>query len=120
VAACGSTRADGDAEPHCPPGLPSLSASLDAFVEFMRLDRDLVEAAAAGSPAVEPADDAALEGWVAALPESEKTSLLVRLVGGGEPHLRAELLRQFRESCASWVSDSRYLSLHLAGSYAYA
>jgi hypothetical protein len=82
---------DGDAEPHCPPGLRSLSASLDAFVEFMRLDRDLVEAAAAGSPAVEPADDAALEGWVAALPEAAKTSLLVRLVGGGEPHCSATI-----------------------------
>jgi len=89
---------DGDTEPPCPPGLRSLSAPLDAFVEFMRLDRDLVEAAAAGSPAVEPADAAALEGWVAALPEAEKTSLLVRLVGGGEHHLRGELLRRFRES----------------------
>ncbi len=89
---------DGDTEPPCPPGLRSLSAPLDAFVEFVRLDRDLLEAAAAGSPAVEPADDAALEGWVAALPEAEKTSLLARLVAGGEPHLRAELLRRFRES----------------------
>jgi hypothetical protein len=89
---------DGDTEPPCPPGLRSLSAPLDAFVGFMRLDRDLVEAAAAGSPAVEPADAAALEGWVAALPEAEKTSLLARLVGGGEHHLRGELLRRFRES----------------------
>jgi hypothetical protein len=89
---------DGDTEPPCPPGLRSLSAPLEAFVEFVRLDRDLLEAAAAGSPSVEPADDAALAGWVAALPESEKTSLLVRLVGGGEHHLRSELLRRFRES----------------------
>jgi hypothetical protein len=89
---------DGDTEPPCPPGLRSLSAPLQAFVEFVRLDRDLLDAAAAGSTKVEPADDAALAGWVAALPESEKTSLLVRLVGGGEHHLRSELLRRFRES----------------------
>jgi flagellar motility protein MotE (MotC chaperone) len=97
---------DGYTEPPCPPGLRSLSAPLDAFIEFMRLDRDLVEAAAAGSPALEPADDAALGGWVAALSEAEKTSLLVRLVAGGEPHLRTELLRRFRESRPASVSSA--------------
>jgi hypothetical protein len=64
---------DGDTEPPCPPGLRSLSAPLDAFVEFMRLDRDLVEAAAAGSPAVEPADAAALEGWASSFRGLEKS-----------------------------------------------
>lgn len=91
---------DGDMEPPCPPGLGKLTAPLEAFVEFMRIGRDLIEVAAAASPELAATDDAALKGWVAALPEAEKTMLLVRMVGGDEAHLRAELLRRFRESRA--------------------
>jgi hypothetical protein len=88
---------DADEEPPCPPGLGRLSAALEAFVAFMRVDRDLLEVAAAGSAEAEqtvPAQDLAC--WVSGLPEAEKTALLVRLIEGGEPHLRAELIRRFR------------------------
>ena len=91
---------DGDMEPPCPPGLGKLTAPLEAFVEFMRIDRDLIDVAAAASPELVATDDAALKGWVAALPEAEKTMLLVRMVGGAEAHFRADLLRRFRESRA--------------------
>lgn len=92
---------DGDAEPPCPPGLGRLSAALEAFVAFMRVDRDLLEAAAAGSPQAEEtvaAED--VERWVSGLPEAETKGLLVRLVRGDEPHLRAELVRRLRSSRA--------------------
>jgi hypothetical protein len=92
---------DDDEEPPCPPGLGRLSAALEAFVAFMRVDRDLLEAAAAGSPEAEeilPAGD--VERWVSGLPEAEKRALLVRLIRGDEPHLRAELVRRFRDSSA--------------------
>jgi len=91
----------GDLEPPCPPGLGKLTAALEALVEFMRIDRDLIEVAAAASPELVATDDTALKGWVEDLPEAEKTTLLVRLVGGAEAHLPAELLRRFRESRAS-------------------
>jgi hypothetical protein len=91
---------DCDMEPPCPPGLGKLTAPLEAFVEFMRIDRDLIEVAAAASPELAATDDAALKRWVATLPDAEKTTLLVRLVGGAEAHLRAELLRRFRDSHA--------------------
>ena len=90
---------DAEKEPPCPPGLGRLSAALEAFVAFMRVDRDLLEAAAAGSPEAEeafPAED--VERWVSGLPEAEKTTLLVRLIRGDKPHLRAELVRRFRAS----------------------
>ena len=90
---------DAEEEPPCPPGLGRLSAALEAFVAFMRVDRDLLAAAAAGSPEAEetlPAED--VERWASGLPEAEKTALLVRLIGGGEPHLHAELVRRFRSS----------------------
>lgn len=89
---------DGDMEPPCPPGLGKLTAPLEAFVEFVRVDRNLIKVAATASPELTATDDAALERWVAALPEAEKTTLLVRMVGGAEAHLRAGLLRRFRES----------------------
>jgi len=92
---------DGEAEPPCPPGLGRLSAALEAFVAFMRVDRDLLAAAAAGSAAAEEATPAGeVERWVSGLPEAERTALLARLVRG-EPHLRAELLRRFRASRAA-------------------
>ncbi len=91
---------DDDEEPPCPPGLASPSAALAAFIAFMRVDRDLLEAAAAGSAAAaeESLPAADVERWVAAMPEAEKTALLVRLIGGEEPHLRAELIRHYRSA----------------------
>ncbi|MCL2776408.1 MAG: hypothetical protein FWD73_00280 [Polyangiaceae bacterium] len=89
---------DDDAEPPCPPGLDKLSHALSAFAEFLRIDRDLIEVAAAASPKLKALDNAGLEAWVVALPEAEKTSLLVRLVGGTDDHLRDELVRRFRQS----------------------
>jgi hypothetical protein len=77
-----------------------MSPALEAFANFLRIDEDLVEAAATGSPELGATDDAALGAWVAALPEAEKTSLLVRLIGGAEAHIRGELVRRFSESCA--------------------
>jgi hypothetical protein len=90
---------DDTLEPPVPPGLGALTAPLKAFAEFLRLGKGLLAAAAAGSPAqAEAMSDADVARWVAALPESEKTAWLLRLAGGQEAHLRAELLKTFRES----------------------
>jgi hypothetical protein len=84
-------------EPPVPPGLRRLTASLEAFAEFLRLDPDLSAAAARDSvPQAEPLSDAQVAQWVTALPESEKTAWLLRLASGQETHLRAELLKAFR------------------------
>ncbi len=89
---------DDDSEPPCPPGLGKLSPALEAFANFLRIDPDLIDAAAATSPDLTAINDEALRRWVSALPEEEKTALLVRLAGGAEAHVRAELLLRFRES----------------------
>jgi len=90
---------DDTLEPPVPPGLGTLTAPLKAFAEFLRLDQDLIAAAAAGGPAqAEAPSDADVARWVAALPESEKTAWLLRLASGQEVHLRAELLKTFRVS----------------------
>jgi hypothetical protein len=98
---------DDDAEPPCPPGLDKLSHALSALAEFLRVDADLIEVAAAKSPKLKALNDAGLEAWVMALPEAEKTSLLVRLVGGAgdtDASLRNELVRRFRQAHAGQSS----------------
>lgn len=91
---------DDDAtEPPVPTGLGELTASLQAFADFLRIDPDLLTVAAAPSSRVdESASVRDVERWVATLPDATKSDWLVRLVGGKEPHLRAEMLRRFRES----------------------
>jgi hypothetical protein len=70
---------------------------LKAFADFLRLDPDLVQVAAQHSAhmAAGP-DETALPGWIAALPETEKTELLVRVAGAAPVAVRSELLHRFR------------------------
>jgi hypothetical protein len=95
---------DGDSaiEPPVPAGLGSLSASLQALVAFLRVDPDLVAAAAEKSPARAPArpSTADLARWIRDLPVAEKDDLLVRLAAGEASHLSAELQRRFLEATA--------------------
>ncbi len=90
---------DEDPEPTCPAGLRKLSAPLRAFADFLRIDQDLLVAAAERSAEADntvPAKE--LRRWIAALPDADKTELLTRLAQKGESHLRAELLRRFRDT----------------------
>jgi hypothetical protein len=86
-------------EPPVPAGLRQLSAPLRQFVDFLRLDQDLVEVAAAvsdeGLPEGPSTED--LAAWVAALSPAEKDRLLVRLMQGEGLGLARELLVRFRK-----------------------
>lgn len=88
-----------DPEPPCPAGLRKLSAPLRAFADFLRIDQDLLAIATERSRERDEALPAReLHRWLAALPDADKTALLMRLVEENEPRLRAELLRRFRDS----------------------
>lgn len=88
---------DDESEPPVPPGLATPSGALKAFIDFLRLGPDLVQAAAERSPPMAAGpDEGALPDWIAALPEAEKTELLVRVAGDAPASVRAELLRRFR------------------------
>jgi hypothetical protein len=90
---------DDEPEPPVPPGLGTLSPALRAFADFLRLDPDLVRVAAECSPPmVAGPDEDALPGWIATLPEAEKTELLVRVAADEGMSVCAELLRRFREA----------------------
>jgi len=88
-----------ETEPPIPPGLKKLSASLQAFADFLRIDEDLLAAAAEHSPdAGEEAPKEQLARWIATLSGAEKDRMLVSVATGEDVHLRAKLLRGFREA----------------------
>lgn len=88
---------DNQLEPAVPPGLATLSAALQSFVEFLRLDEDLLSVAAEASKPQDRIEPSAAElaAWVTRLPAEEKDALLARLASG-DPHLDMELARRFR------------------------
>lgn len=85
--------------PPIPAGLDDLTAPLQAFADFLHIDGNLITLAAARSPRADASlSEKEVERWIAALPDAVKTEWLVRFAGGREQHLRAELMRQLRES----------------------
>ena len=86
---------DNDAvEPLVPAGLASLTAAQQAMAEFLRIDDDLL-AAAASESARATQGDAELRRWVTRLPPAEKNRWLLRAVDDGDVALGGELRRTF-------------------------
>lgn len=90
---CGEVD-DEEREPPVPPGLASLTGAQDALIEWLRIDTDLLSAAAATSS--QDDDRGAFAAWVAKLPARAKDEWLRRAAGDPELALGAELLRAFR------------------------
>ncbi|SCL17631.1 hypothetical protein [Micromonospora inyonensis] len=92
--------ADDEAEPPVPAGLGTLDESLTAVAEFLRVDSDLIAAAAAGSSPVASGEPTAakLRTWVVGLPARDKDAILTDLITGGDSHLRSRLLRRYRDA----------------------
>ncbi len=86
-----------EVEPPVPPGLGDLSGPLRSLADFLRLDQDLLAAAAEASAAcsVKAPSAAVLARWVKSLPEADKDAIIVRLLRGDDVHLRTELLRRY-------------------------
>jgi len=98
---------DDDAiEPPCPPGLNDLSGLLEAFVDFVWLDPDLVAAAAEGSQLLKETSDAGFQQWIASLSDTEKTQLLVR-VARRDGAVAAELSGRFRRATKATLPPVR-------------
>ena len=90
---------DDELEPPVPPNLADLNAPLKSFVDFMRLDTDLVAVAAENSISEDRHTDLKdLKTWIHNLPANEKDDILFRLVEAPSPHLRAELLQRFQQT----------------------
>ena len=87
--------ADDQREPPVPPGLSDLTASQGAMAEFLRIDADLISAAAEASHEV--CDDrAALWRWVVALAPRVKDDWLRRAIDEPDRAIGDELLSIYR------------------------
>jgi hypothetical protein len=90
-------------EPPLPPGLRSLSPSLQRLVDFLQIDPDLIEVAAERDAGTTPAGPSRseLEAWLKALPVEDRNGWLLRFAEETGPYVRAELLQQFRQAWKS-------------------
>ena len=90
-------------EPRVPPGLKTLSPSLVAFASFLRIDSDLITAAAVASADLVYAEatPGAAAQWIAELPSAEKDALLLRLLQGQAGPAGMEMRNQFERRRAS-------------------
>jgi hypothetical protein len=85
---------DEASEPPVPAGLGNLSASLQAIVDFLKIDEDLIAVAAESSPSIE--EPRGLAEFLASVAAEEKDALLARVAAGEGAQVQALLLRRFR------------------------
>jgi hypothetical protein len=88
---------DGELEPPIPHGLAQLDAPLDGVIQFLRIDNDLVAAAAGTSGPLVDAEPKlkAIRQWVVMQPVAAKDDLLTRLMAG-EAAVANELVRRMK------------------------
>jgi hypothetical protein len=84
-----------DVEPDVPPGLRDLTAAQAAMVAFLRIDDDLVAAAAGGS-ATEIDDGPAVRRWALGLTARAKDTWILRAIDEPDVALGGEILRAYR------------------------
>ncbi|HSP78756.1 MAG TPA: hypothetical protein VLQ93_09520 [Myxococcaceae bacterium] len=82
-------------EPPVPPGLGQLSMTLEALVELLGLDKDLLAGAAESSAPLPTPEE--LTAWLSSLPVADKDALLLSALSNPHPLSRVELLRRFRQ-----------------------
>ena len=98
---------DDEAEPPVPANLGNLNASLESFAYFIRLDEDLIQMAAKNSIEEQKPvkNDQKLKLWIGGLPDSEKDTIIFRLINDNDPHIGNELLQRFRETLS--IKDTK-------------
>jgi hypothetical protein len=90
-------------EPPVPPNLDDLNAPLKSFVDFMRIDTDLIAVAAENSASKDRQAEYQneLKTWINNLPEKEKDEILFRIVKDHDPHLGTELMQRFQQTLST-------------------
>ena len=78
------------------PGTAPLTGPLDGFAEFFCIDSDLVQAAAESGADDSVISEGELRNAVAAIPEHERTELLLRIVDG-DSYVGTELRSRLRK-----------------------
>ena len=90
-------------EPPVPPNLGDLNAPLKSFVDFMRIDTDLIAVAAENSASKDRQAEYQneLKTWISNLPEKDKDEILFRMVKDHNPHLGTELMQRFQQTLST-------------------
>ncbi len=97
---------DDELEPPVPPNLAELNAPLKTFVDFMRIDTDLVAVVYENSISEDrQTDQKDLRTWIHNLPASEKDDILFRLLDTPSPHLGAELMHRFQQTVSTTANS---------------
>ncbi|MDQ3403896.1 MAG: hypothetical protein M3548_10940 [Actinomycetota bacterium] len=99
---------DDELEPPVPPNLGSLTAAQRGLADFLRIDDDLIDAAADTSEdsAIDELRDSDLVEWIGELSPLERDSALFAFLQDDDPHLRAELLRRIRDTATDLPAAS--------------
>ncbi len=89
-----------------PTGLQELSGPLDALIEFLKIDEDLVEVAAqASEPLSAGLSRKELSAWIRGLPEKDKDELLIAAVVEQGERWRNDLVQRFRRKSLQQTSN---------------
>ncbi len=102
---------DDPVEPPIPPNLDKLSKPLQAFVDLVELDPDLVAAAAQASDRHKPSKEPSLENWLSELSPDETQEFLLKLVRR-EPNVDLQLIQRLKELAGVTQSVPRSNSGH--------
>jgi hypothetical protein len=91
-------------EPPVPPGLQNLSPTLANLADFLRIDPDLIDAAAINSPSLEDITPSAtdLRTWIATLSINERDDLLANILAGSIQGDQTAALQQVRRFTKIW------------------
>jgi hypothetical protein len=106
-----NTLEDDPVEPPIPLNLDKLSESLQAFIELVELNPDLVAAAAQASDRQKPIAEPPLENWLSALSADENQEFLLKLVRR-EPHVDLQLINRLKELAGATQSVPQSNSEH--------
>ncbi|MGG6270016.1 hypothetical protein ACQ4M3_31985 [Leptolyngbya sp. AN03gr2] len=91
---------DDPIEPPVPSNLHKLSAPLQAFIELVGLDPDLVTAAAQASSTQKSAAEPPLETWISSLSAAEQREFLIKFARQ-EPHTDLQFIQRLKELAKS-------------------
>lgn len=114
----GGQEDDYGVEPPVPAGLAQLTAPQRVLADFLRVDRELLKAAAEGSAPVDdkPASDrdAAMDSWISGLTNKQKDETLRHLLSDDHTRARKEILRSLEPRAPKPSTSRRPVSSLLA------
>ena len=93
-----------EVEPIVPPGLQNLNPALANLTDFLRIDPDLIDAAAINSPTLEDITPsvADLRTWITTLPINERDDLLANILAGSTQGDQTAALQQVSRFTQRW------------------